>query len=81
MGAGLMDFQELSQQMDLHTGGMTASAMISDHHTLDNTYEQVSGSVLGTGLNQSILGKLGQYHGCWCHASLRRQVISNHGIG
>ena len=22
----------------------------------------------------------GQYHGCWCPGSLRRQVISSHGI-
>ena len=26
------------------------------------------------------LGKLGQYHGCWCPGSLRRQVISSYDI-
>ena len=24
--------------------------------------------------------KLGQYHGCWCPGSLRRQAINSHGI-
>ena len=27
-----------------------------------------------------IFGKVGPYHRCWCHGSLRRQNISSHGI-
>ena len=29
---------------------------------------------------QNILGKLAQYHGCWCPGDLCHQVISSHGI-
>ena len=31
-------------------------------------------------LGPSYLGWLGQYNGCWCPGSLRRQDISNHDI-
>ena len=30
--------------------------------------------------NWNVMGGLGQYHGCWCPGSLRRQGISSHGI-
>ena len=32
------------------------------------------------GWNWNILGKLGQYHGCWCPGSLCHHVTRNHGI-
>ena len=34
----------------------------------------------GDELNWNILGKLGQYHCCWCPGDLHYQVISSHGI-
>ena len=30
--------------------------------------------------NRNIAGNLYQHHCCWCHGSLRRQVMSNHNI-
>ena len=36
-----MDYRELSQQIDLYTGGMSASPHICDHSSDSNMFEQV----------------------------------------
>ena len=40
MGAGLYDFKELSQQMDLKTGGISASTHVTDNPSNVNLVEQ-----------------------------------------
>ncbi|KAJ8299013.1 hypothetical protein KUTeg_023073 [Tegillarca granosa] len=40
MGAGSLGYKELSQEIDLHTGGLNVKSHISSHHTQDNVYEQ-----------------------------------------
>jgi len=41
MGAGSMDYQQLSQQIELKTGAMEAGAHLVEHHSSSNLYEQV----------------------------------------
>ena len=36
-----MDFKELSERIDLTTGGLDVSPHISSHHTDENLYEKV----------------------------------------
>ena len=43
MGAGGMDYRQLSQQIELTTGSFGASNLVTDHHTLSNVYEEVRG--------------------------------------
>ncbi|XP_052833082.1 presequence protease, mitochondrial-like [Octopus bimaculoides] len=40
MGAGIWNYKELSQLIDLYTGGLGCSIFMSNHHTESNTYEQ-----------------------------------------
>ena len=42
MGAGRMDYKELSQEMDLKTGGMAANIHLADHSSQMGAYEQVA---------------------------------------
>ena len=41
MGAGDLDFRQLSQQIELKTGGLSVDFHVADHHTLENTFQQV----------------------------------------
>ena len=41
MGAGDLDFRQLSQQVELKTGGLNVDFHVADHHTLENTFQQV----------------------------------------
>jgi len=40
LGAGQFDYKELSQQIELHTGGLGVSPHISTHHTDEDSFEQ-----------------------------------------
>ncbi|KAK6166270.1 hypothetical protein SNE40_023007 [Patella caerulea] len=40
MGAGDYDYKRLSQEIELYTGGLATSPLISPHHTQPNTYEK-----------------------------------------
>ncbi|XP_029657289.2 presequence protease, mitochondrial [Octopus sinensis] len=40
MGAGIWNYKELSQLIDLYTGGLGCSIFMSNHHTESNSYEQ-----------------------------------------
>ena len=41
MGAGSMDYQQLSEQIELKTGAMEATPHLSEHHSNSNLFEQV----------------------------------------
>jgi len=41
MGAGSMDYKELSQQIELTTSGLAAGTHVVQHHSDNYSYEQV----------------------------------------
>jgi len=41
MGAGSMDYKQLSQQIELKTGAMEAALHFAEHHTSSGLFEQV----------------------------------------
>ena len=41
MGAGSMDYKDLSEWIDLTTGGLNVSTHVMDHHTDEHLYEKV----------------------------------------
>ena len=41
MGAGSMDYKELSQQIELSTSGLSAGTHVVQHHSDNYSYEQV----------------------------------------
>jgi len=41
MGAGGMDYKQLSQQIELKTGAMEAGPHLAEHHTSSGQFEQV----------------------------------------
>jgi len=41
MGAGSMDYQQLSQQIELKTGAMEAGPHLAEHHSSGSLFEQV----------------------------------------
>jgi len=41
MGAGSMDYQQLSQQIELKTGAMEAGPHLAEHHSNSSLSEQV----------------------------------------
>jgi len=41
MGAGSMDYKQLSQQIELKTGAMEVAPHIAEHHTNSALFEQV----------------------------------------
>jgi hypothetical protein len=42
MGAGDMDYRELSHQADFYTGGLHCGLHINDHHTTSGQVDRVS---------------------------------------
>jgi len=42
MGAGSMDYKELSQQIELKTGVMEAASHVSEHNASSGLFEQVT---------------------------------------
>lgn len=44
LGCGALDYREQAQQVELKTGGMTASPHVLPDHTHLDTYEQVAAS-------------------------------------
>ena len=46
MGAGSMDYKELSQQIELTTSGLDADTHVAQHHSDNYCYEQVYSSCL-----------------------------------
>ena len=49
MGAGNLNYLELSQMMEMRTGGMALSTHISTHHSTMNAFEQVRVGCGGVG--------------------------------
>ncbi len=45
MGAGVYDYKELSHQMELYTGGLSASCHIASHPSQLNSLEEVCNPV------------------------------------
>ena len=41
MSAGVMNYHELSQEIDLYTGGMSAGVHVSSNHTDTTQFEKV----------------------------------------
>jgi len=41
MGAGRMDYKQLSQQIELKTGAMEAGPHLAEHHMTSGRFEQV----------------------------------------
>ena len=41
MGAGSMDYKDLSERIDLTTGGMDVSTHVTDHHSSEGLFEKV----------------------------------------
>ena len=49
MGAGNLDYRELSQLMEMRTGGMSVSTHVTTHHSDLKAFEQVLWAGVGEG--------------------------------